>query len=279
MPNYCFNGIEIKYRDDYGVREDEDIIDDIDFHLRNPLFDRDDAIWNIIKDKPFTKPEEGRFHKFYNEKIDERTYAKLIKYPLEDNDMINFSNIVEEPKQFPNKTESGDEINWYWWRVINWGTKWDGFDYDNMVKTEKDMFISGCTAWSPCEPIVKRVSELYPEVNIKLEYDEAGCAFCGKVEYEGGEVISEITENDFNSYRHAAKEMNFDDSIVYTCTNCDELFYDFEIEDEDNFECDSCGSHIFKHDAGYYVKTQEDHDNLYGNDIGNINKTCDEFFN
>lgn len=271
MPNYCFNGIEIKYRDDYDIYDEENIIDDIDFHLRNPIFDINDEIWSKIKNSSYTKPQEGRFHKFFIEKMDERTHANLIKYPLDKNDSINFNNVVEAPKDI-------DSNAWYYWRHIHWGTKWDGFDYDNINKTDNDLFITGCTAWSPCEPIVKKMSEMYPEVNIKLEYDEPGVAFCGRVEYEKGDIISEITDKDFKDYRHAARELNFDDSISFTCTNCGSLFYDFEVDDEDNFECDECGSHVFVHDSGYYVKTQEDDNNLYGEDKDNIDKTYDEFF-
>lgn len=279
MPNYCFNGISIKYRDKYERCDDEDIMDDIDFHLRNPLFDNQDEIWNEIKDRSYTKPQEGKYHKFYNEKMSDRDHSKLIKYPLEKSDMIRFSNIIAEPKEFPIKLDNGDELDWYWWRVNNWGTKWDGFDYDNIIKTDHDLYITGCTAWSPCEPTIKRISEIYPEVNIQLEYDEPGCAFCGRVEYEEGNLISELTENDFADYRHAAKEMEMAPDILYTCVKCKNLFYDFEIDDEDNFECDTCGSHIFVHDTGYYVETQDGNDNLYGKEVNNINQSYEEFFN
>lgn len=274
MPNYCFNGISIRYRDGYDT--EDDVMDDIDFHLRNPLFDSEDDIWNKIKDTPYVKPIEGRYHKFYDEEMSDRDHSKLIKYPLDKTDEIKFSNIIPEPKEFPIKLDNGNELDWYWWRVNNWGTKWDGFDYDNIIKSDIDLYITGCTAWSPCEPTIQKLSELYPEVNIQLEYDESGCAFCGKVEYEEGELISQITENDFKDYRHAVKEMDISSDIVYKCSNCDSLFYDFEIEDDENYECDSCGCHTFIHDSGYYITTQEG-DNLYGKDKENINLTYEEF--
>ena len=157
------------------------------------------------------------------------------------------------------------------------GTKWDGFLNEYIDKTSNQLYIAGDTAWSPCEPIVERISELYPEVHIKHTYDEPGMAFCGVVEYENGNKISEIMENDFCDYRHAAKELELATDILYKCGNCENLFYGFEVEDDDNFECE-CGSHIFIHDLGYCVLTRDDGPLLYGNDINNIDKTRDEYF-
>lgn len=52
---------------------------------------------------------------------------------------------------------------WYDWSIINWGTKWNAYSFefvdDNTIKFE--------TAWNCPEPVIKKLSEMYPELTIK----------------------------------------------------------------------------------------------------------------
>ena len=92
MPNYCFNGINIKYVDGYENTENEDILDDINFHLRNQIFDEDNKIWDKIKDSPYSRARDGKSYRIYTETMSDREHALLVKYELDDNDEINFNN-------------------------------------------------------------------------------------------------------------------------------------------------------------------------------------------
>jgi|LakMenEpi03Aug12_release.lakeMendotaPanAssembly.Ray.scaffolds.fasta_scaffold01323_36 hypothetical protein len=67
--------------------------------------------------------------------------------------------------------------DWYSWRVVNWGTKWDG--YDGRFNSDDFSSFSFETAWAPPLPIIKKLAELTGQTFI-LEYIEYGMFFCGK---------------------------------------------------------------------------------------------------
>ena len=53
--------------------------------------------------------------------------------------------------------------DWYGWRVSNWGTKWNSF---NLTFLDDDT-IRFNTAWNCPEPVIRKLSELYPYVEIE----------------------------------------------------------------------------------------------------------------
>lgn len=72
-------------------------------------------------------------------------------------------------------------INWYDWKVANWGTKWDvcGEDgADPAVPEGNDLHISFDSAWSPPVKFYEHMESLGFEVI--AYYHEPGCAFCGR---------------------------------------------------------------------------------------------------
>lgn len=78
---------------------------------------------------------------------------------------------------------------WYDWRtrMDTWGTKWNSY-YPGMYKGDNE--INFQTAWSPPHPIIKKLSDMYPEVTIKhLWANEDLWQDCGSRTYLGGEVI------------------------------------------------------------------------------------------
>ena len=44
----------------------------------------------------------------------------------------------------------------YKFRINNWGNKWDGTDADVEIY-DYEIYINVYTAWSPCEPIIKKL--------------------------------------------------------------------------------------------------------------------------
>ena len=80
------------------------------------------------------------------------------------------------------KSEYGYD-NWYDWRNKNWGTKWD-------IKAEvhvDDLHDEGCTlifqtAWSPPEPIVYKLQEMFPDITFYGGYIGEGWEFAGVFE-------------------------------------------------------------------------------------------------
>lgn len=106
-----------------------------------------------------------------------KTRAKKGKNPL------SFEKFLPTPKallkqQSPPKTDKIGEgnlkkygaIDWYSWRVKNWGTKWD----TNPDNTELDHSEPKCleyhfdTAWSSPDAWLKSVSTMYPRLTFEL---------------------------------------------------------------------------------------------------------------
>ena len=75
---------------------------------------------------------------------------------------------------------------WYEWRINpnNWNTKWNSYepgDYDGGKE------ITFWTAWCPPHPVIQKLSEMFPEVQIRHAWaNEDLCADAGEVYYEGG---------------------------------------------------------------------------------------------
>jgi hypothetical protein len=82
--------------------------------------------------------------------------------------------------------------DWYSWRVVNWGTKWDG--YDGRFNSDDFSSFSFETAWAPPLPIIKKLAELTGQTFI-LEYIEYGMFFCGKYTASPEEYDSEYYDN------------------------------------------------------------------------------------
>ena len=98
-------------------------------------------------------------------------------------------------------------VDWYWWRVNNWGTKWDLSDLSNIeIRTNdgyKFITFSCDTAWSPPEEGFQKISGMTEFRNIYFydEYREPGMGFEGffsfvNGESRGSETVSSYVKTD-----------------------------------------------------------------------------------
>jgi len=95
--------------------------------------------------------------------------------------VLDYNKIVPEPEDI------GE--NWYNWRNINWGVKWDlvsGSPENSSVEMNLDSEYGSIdmmlfTPWSPPEPIVDALRERYPEIDIDWFYKEPGMQMAGWV--------------------------------------------------------------------------------------------------
>jgi hypothetical protein len=141
----------------------------------------------------------------------ERQYAMPPKY--EETETTKFSNPVfafwnvirpdEELMESYIKSEA-----WYQWNINHWGTKWDvaNVDGENSFETyafldkldEGEIGYSLWTAWSPCIPIIEKLSIKFPTLEFKVMYVETGMEFWGISEYANGELIEERYEEELS---------------------------------------------------------------------------------
>lgn len=126
-----------------------------------------------------------------------------------------------------NKVRYG-ATSWYDWRCDNWGTKWNA--YSNEQEGEDTIIFE--TAWSNPEPVMLKLSEMYPEATIEHWWaDEDMGSNDGHRVYRGGEIV----EGDYHdSCSNEAYE------TYMKCWGESQCLY----QDEDGlwqrYDCDTC---------------------------------------
>ena len=128
----------------------------------------------------------------------------------------------------------------YYWRIENWGNKWDGSDC--YVDISDDMIsLSIETAWAPCDKWTYKLIELCPGVEIYHEYFEPGEGFIGWIMHysnEGPEDYEDVcysyTNDPFNYWVTAFEKEyeNFDWLIEHIAWKLDDEEITKEVHDE-----------------------------------------------
>lgn len=94
--------------------------------------------------------------------------------------------------------------NWYSWACANWGTKWGACNptgtsgvspleelaaasEDSPPRAQAEWGFQ--TAWSPPEPVMKKLSEMFPEVTFTWDCIEEQPSFGGSMTLVAGEVV------------------------------------------------------------------------------------------
>lgn len=125
-----------------------------------------------------------------NEELIDVIAQDYIGYDKE-KDEINFSFNVMLP--IPMELNNND----YYWRIENWGNKWDGSDaYVDL--SDNEISISVDTAWGPCDKWTFKLIELCPGVEVYHEYHEGGEGFIGWIQHyenEGPEDYEDVFYN------------------------------------------------------------------------------------
>ena len=206
MPNHVTNILEAKdimllpiYKTD-GNGDKE-----LDFNMIIPMPEELNITSGCERDLVscyLTKAQDVGIMKAVKKYYDEDTMARLFPAPHiltqeEIDDIVSkytatgktFDDLANDGKVYVDNIIKYGYPDWYSWRCANWGTKWDSYD---MQETDTDT-IEYLTAWSPAEPIVKKLSEMYPEKRFHLLYsDEFIGQFAGEQVYEGGKLIEDV---------------------------------------------------------------------------------------
>ena len=116
---------------------------------------------------------------------------------LEDNyneprkDNPDFDEIDKKLKDVYNTTSGYD------WTTTNWGTKWNAYH----IEDEGSNSMSFDTAWSHPLPIIEKISEMFPEITIKVLYaDEDLGRNAGKYEILDGSIYWASDETEEGCY-------------------------------------------------------------------------------
>jgi len=133
--------------------------------------------------------------------------------------------------------------NWYDWNVRNWGTKWDvairhGEEYPDTELVEEDetsLAYRFNTAWSPPTEAITKLSQMYPDLDIELSYEEE-TGWGGLLQFEAGNI------NEIESYENKCRDCDSNNTLEY-CENdcgeiCSECHYLGEADMENVMECE-----------------------------------------
>ena len=98
--------------------------------------------------------------------------------------------------------------DWYHWCIDNWGTKWNAYSAD----CGEDNGLYFQTAWSPPVPVMRKLSEMFPNIQITLRWaDEDVCGkACGRIVYFGGEIIEDYRPTGKEAVEYAAELWDVD---------------------------------------------------------------------
>jgi hypothetical protein len=101
-----------------------------------------------------------------------------------------------------------EAIDWYTWRCVNWGTKWDADNSCLNVRFVEDYaaVIDFDTAWTPPMPVIMRLGQLYPEYRFRLTWHEINMDMQGRLDVHGEKV--KIKEYDSFSVRRERNDLS-----------------------------------------------------------------------
>ncbi|OIO63826.1 hypothetical protein AUJ83_00580 [Candidatus Woesearchaeota archaeon CG1_02_33_12] len=89
------------------------------------------------------------------------------------------------------KDKDGFNSGGYEWCKENYGTKWGFCDPQIALDSKYDLEYSFESAWSPPEPLIKKMSEMFPKLEFSLTYDEPGNCYGGETTFAKGKIKSE----------------------------------------------------------------------------------------
>lgn len=92
-------------------------------------------------------------------------------------------------------------FDWYDWCCDNWGTKWNSCDCTVIEDSDTHIVYGFQTAWTEPEPVVVRLSTLFPDVTVNLSsaYEDPEPWRWYDKEYKAGQLISTHSWIDFDA--------------------------------------------------------------------------------
>jgi hypothetical protein len=99
--------------------------------------------------------------------------------------------IVKDGQQYCENTRKHGCATWYEWSIKNWGTKWNAYGFDHLQAYEEGSdTIFFQTAWSGSPQILRKISELYPNVTLHYRWADENIGYnVGTAVLNNGEVV------------------------------------------------------------------------------------------
>lgn len=126
-------------------------------------------------------------------------------------------------------TVSNLEDYWYKetghdWCIKNWGCKNNADEVSYQRNTNQIVYFFK-TPWSAPDPVIKKASELFPELDFVFDFEEESYEFAGTMKFKKGELIENLEEK----------------PLKVKCPHCDTERVRWEYEDVNDLMCWECG--------------------------------------
>lgn len=142
----------------------------------------------------------------YNNAVSELV-KKYEKLSGNDPDLLSFG------EQLYNNVQKYGAADWYSWSIRNWGSKWNSYGYDDLDYRGAGNEIGFYTAWSRVEPIMERLSQMFPDAEFFYQWadEDFGCNV-GQQTWKNGEITDEFIPDHLSAqaYELAAAIMTID---------------------------------------------------------------------
>ncbi len=150
---------------------------------------------------------------------------------------IDFTKILPPPSNIfqgavgPKERELYGKNNWYDWNRANWGTKWNSYGYSFQYPENESLIFE--TAWSAPHPVIKKLSEMYPNIAIEHQWADEDIGYnCGERKYLGGNVIHEFMPDGKEAFEFACAVKGLELKELGLVLNATETDYINEEDDE-----------------------------------------------
>lgn len=111
--------------------------------------------------------------------LEESEVKAVLDYVKGPKSLMDFNSIVPEP----------EGVDWYSWRLQNWGTKWNAYDVD----FDGDATLEFTTAWSGVDGLVQKISEKFPYVELLYSWADEDMGYnVGECTFKGGVMTEEF---------------------------------------------------------------------------------------
>jgi len=105
---------------------------------------------------------------------------------------LSFKSLLPTPAELLESNEISESKmpDWHTWRMANWGTKWDAYDFHGewQPNSPTNYSIGFYTAWDAPSNFFEKVSVDYPDITFVLDFADEGGAFLGRETIRNGNV-------------------------------------------------------------------------------------------
>lgn len=150
-----------------------------------------------------------KYIRAFNTPVSDERRQQLEAHYKEEYKAINPASVEAVGKTYIENILKYGADTWYDWCCNNWGTKWGACE--SYIEGNR---ISFDTAWSAAIPVMKKLSEMVPDVSFRHEFaDEDIGSNCGYFVYEAGQIVDEyLPERSNDAVRYACGVWGYDAS-------------------------------------------------------------------